>query len=348
MAVLMESVLNQVLQSEMTGHLGAEPFERRGRRRGYRNGSYERELTTRVGRLELEVPRDRDGTFSTQLFDRYQRSEKALVLALMQMVVQGVSTRRVKQIIERLYGRRFPEESTVSELSKNLDEHVEAWAERPLGEYTFLICDAMRVKVRRQGAVRSTTVLLAVGVTAKGQREILGLDVAFGETGPAWERLLDQLKERGLRGVEVATSDAHAGLRQALAAYFPGAIWQRCQAHFRRNVVDQTPAKMKDQMHQALDAIFGAVSSKKARLAFDEIAAELEGKADAALAVLEDGFEGATAVLALPAKCRRGDRRIAGGGVADRHLARGQSAADEEGVRCAPNALGEGLRRSQS
>ena len=304
MAVLMESILNQVLQSEMSTHLGAEPGERTASRCGYRNGSYERELTTRVGRLELEVPRDRDGTFSTELFDRYQRSEKALVLSLMQMVVQGVSTRRVKRITEQLCGRRFSK-STVSELSKGLDEHVEAWAGRALTECPFLICDAMQVKVRRQGAVRSTTVLLAVGVTSGGQREILGLEVALGETGPAWKRLLRQLKERGLSGVEVATSDAHEGLRQALAEHFPGAIWQRCQAHFRRNVADQTPAKLKDEMHEALDAILGAASPEKARAAFDEAAVELEGKAASALGVLERGFEDATAVLALPAKYRR-------------------------------------------
>lgn len=304
MALLMESVLNQVLQSEMTDHLRAEPGERTARRRGYRNGSYRRQLTTRIGRLELEVPRDRDGTFSTQLFERYQRSEKALVLALMQMVVQGVSTRRVKEITDRLCGRRFSK-STVSELTKGLDEQVKAWAERPLGGCPFLICDAMQVKVRRQGAVRSTTVPLAIGVTKKGQREILGLEVAFGETGPAWERLLGQLKGRGLEGVEVATSDAHEGLRQALAENFPGLIWQRCQAHFRRNVIDQTPAKLREAMHEALDAILGAASQEKARQAFEEAVRELSGEADAALRVLEDGFEETTAVLALPSKYRR-------------------------------------------
>jgi transposase-like protein len=175
----MESVLNEVLQSEMTDHLGAAPEERASGRSGYRNGSYERELTTRVGTLcagipAMEVPRDRNGTFSTELFGRYQRSEKALVLSLMQMVVQGVSTRRVKKITERLCGQRFSK-STVSELAKRLDEQVEAWAERSLGECPFLICDALQLGddtspcVRRQGAVRSTTVLLTVGVTDEGQ-----------------------------------------------------------------------------------------------------------------------------------------------------------------------------------
>jgi len=163
----------------------------------------------------------------------------------------------------------------------------------------------MLVKVRRQGAVSSTTVLLAVGVTSEGQREILGLEVAFAETDAAWGRLLKQLKERSLSGVEVATSDAHEGLRQALAERFPGVTWQRCQAHFRRNVADHTPATLKDEMHEALDGILGATSPEKARTACNEAAAQLDGRADAALRVLGEGFEDATAVLALPAKYRR-------------------------------------------
>ena len=291
----------------MTDHLGAAPEQRVEARSGYRNGQYERELTTRVGRLELEVPRDRDGTSSTQLFERYQRSEKALArVSLMQMVVQGVSTRRVKAITDQLCGRRFSK-STVSELAKGLDEQVEAWAERELGECPFLICDALHVKVRRQGAVRSTTVLLAVGVTEEGQREILGLEVALGETQAAWERLLGQLKARGLEGVEVATSDAHNGLRQAVKERFPGVIWQRCQAHFRRNVPPgQAPAKLKDDMRGVLDSILEASSPQKARAAFGRAEAELEGKADAALDVLSGGWEAATAAgLALPPKYRR-------------------------------------------
>lgn len=148
---------NQILQAEMTDYLGAAPGERTDDRQGYRNGSYQRQLTTRVGTLELEVPRDREGKFQTALFQRQERSEKALVLALMQMVVQGVSTRRVKKITTELCGREFSS-STVSRLTEDLDEQVEAWAERSLEqEYPFLVLDAMHLKVRRQGGVRSTT-----------------------------------------------------------------------------------------------------------------------------------------------------------------------------------------------
>jgi transposase-like protein len=305
MAALLQPILNQLLQAEMTQHLRAEPGERTDQRRGWRNGSYERRLTTRVGTLTLEVPRDRDGTFQTRLFERYQRSEKALVLALMQMVVQGVSTRRVKKITTELCGREFSRQ-TVSRLAEGLDEQVAAWAGRSLEEqsYPFLVLDAMQVKVRRQGAVRATTVLLAVGISEAGYREILGLDVAFGETGEAWRRFIGRLKARGLSGVEVATSDAHKGLRQALEAAFPGLIWQRCQAHFRRNVLDRTPTALRDRMHELLDRILTASSPERAREAFGETCAELEGQADKALEVLE-GWEEATAVLALPAKYRR-------------------------------------------
>ena len=154
MAVLLEPILNHILQAEMTEHLKAEPGEQTDDRRGYRNGTYQRKLTTRVGTIELEVPRDREGTFQTALFQRYQRSEKALVLTLMQMVVQGVSTRRVKDITTELCGREFSK-STVSRLAEELDEQVEAWAERRLDrEYPFLLLDAMQLKVRRQKAVR--------------------------------------------------------------------------------------------------------------------------------------------------------------------------------------------------
>ena len=304
-AALLEPILNQMLQVEMTDHLGAESDERTDARRGYRNGSYERKLTTRVGTIELEVPRDREGTFQTRLFERYQRSEKALVLGLMQMVVQGVSTRRVKKVTTELCGREFSK-STVSRLTEDLDDQVQAWAERPLDQsYPFLVLDAMQIKVRRQGAVRSTTVMLAVGVNETGQREILGLETAFGETSESWRRFIRGLKRRGLSGVDVATSDAHDGLVQALHEAFPGLIWQRCQAHFRRNVIDQTPASLRERMHEILDRVLQAGSPEQAREAVDAACDELEGEADQALDILETGFEDATAVLTLPAKYRR-------------------------------------------
>ena len=306
LAVLLEEVLNQLLQAELTEHLQAAPGERTDTRQGYRNGSYQRRLTTRVGTLELDVPRDRDGQFSTGLFERYQRSEKALVLSLMEMYLQGVSTRKVKKITQTLCGRAFSK-STVSELAKGLDAQVRAWAERPLKEqaYPFILADALQVKVRRQGAVRSTTALLAIGINESGYREILGLEVAFGETGPAWQGFFRSLRERGLRGVEFATSDAHEGLVDALETTFPGLVWQRCQAHFVRNVLDATPEALREQMRERLQGILQAATPEAARVAFEETQVAFAGRAQQALSKLEAGFEAATAVLVLPEKYRR-------------------------------------------
>ncbi|NBC84662.1 MAG: IS256 family transposase [Bacteroidetes bacterium] len=311
LSALLGPILNQVLDAEMTDHLQAAPHEQTDRRQGYRNGSYERQLTTRVGTLDLEVPRDREGTSrplsSTGTRGRDGRVRlKALVLALMQMVVQGVSTRRVKKITTELCGREFTR-STVSRLCEGLDEQVNAWAQRPLDgqPYPFVLLDAMQVKVRRQGAMRATTVMLGVGIGADGQRELLGLHLAYGETEGGWHRFIERLKARGLSGVRVATSDAHEGLRQALHTAFPGLIWQRCQAHFRRNVIDQTPPPLRDRMHDRLDAILTTSSPTPAREALEATTDALEGEAETALRVLEAGFDDATAVLALPPKYRR-------------------------------------------
>jgi transposase-like protein len=191
-------------------------------------------------------------------------------------------------------------------LSKDLEEQVQAWASRPLDqEYPFLMLDAMQLKVRRQKAVRSTTAMLAVGISEDGQREILGLEMALSETEQGWRRFIRQLKERGLSGVELATSDAHEGLKQALQEAFPGLIWQRCQSHFRRNVLDQTPSDYRDEMHEVLDRVLEADSQEEARTRLDDLRERLEEKAPSALRALEDGFYDATSVLALPEKYRK-------------------------------------------
>jgi putative transposase len=303
--VLLEKVMNEILQAEMTEHLSAEPGEQTDDRRGYRNGSYERNLTTRIGSLKLEVPRDRDGTFQTNLFERYQRSEKALVTTLMQMVLQGVSTRRVKKITTELCGREFSRQ-TVSNLTEKLDEQVQTWAERPLEEeYPFLLADAMQLNIRHHEAVRSAMALIVVGISEDGYREILGLKIALRETGESWKELLEELKDRGLSDVELATSDAHDGLKSALQETFPGCIWQRCQSHFRRNVIDKTPSDYQDRMHGLLDQILQADSQQEAQGQLEELASELSDKAPDALEILEEGIFDATAVMALPEKYRK-------------------------------------------
>jgi transposase-like protein len=306
MAALAEQVLNQVLDAQMTDHLQAKPYERTDRRRAYRNGYKPRRLTTRVGTLTLRVPQARDGSFSTDLFRRYQRSEQALVLAMMEMVLQGVSTRKVTKITEELCGTAFSK-STVSRLCEALDVRVGAWNERPLKErrYPFLVVDAMQIKVRRDEAVRSTSALIAVGINEEGYREVLGLDIGDSESEGTWERLFKRLKARGLRGVELVTSDNHRGLVKALRRQFQGAAWQRCQTHLTRNVLGQTPRHLKAEMTAWLRRIFRSESKAEARQAFGELARELDGKAETALQTLEAGLEDAIAVLVLPAKYRR-------------------------------------------
>ena len=302
--VLLQNVMNEMLEAELTEHIGARPSEQTNDRRGYRNGHYRRKLTTRVGTLELEVPRDREGTFQTELFKRYQRSEKALVTALMQMVLQGVSTRRVKKITTELCGREFSRQ-TVSNLTERLDKQVQTWAERSLVEYPFLLADAMQLKVRRQGAVRSTTAMIVVGISEEGYREILGFKIALRETEESWKELFEDLKERGLRGVEFATSDAHEGLERALRACFPDCIWNRCQAHFQRNVLDKTPSDCHERMKELLDRILEADSQQEAVEEFEKEADELREEAPDAVETLQDGLFDATAVLALPEKYRK-------------------------------------------
>lgn len=302
---LVETVLNQVLEAQVTEQIGARPYERSEGRKAYRNGSRPRTLTTRVGPLVLHVPQVRDGSFSTTLFVRYQRSEQALVLALMEMVLQGVSTRKVATITEELCGTRFSR-STVSQLCTALDARVQAWNERSLDAqaYPFVIVDALVVKVRRDNAVRATSALIVSGVNAQGRREILGLSLGDSESEGTWTDMFAWLKRRGLHGVEVLVSDDHAGLVKAAQRAFQGVIWQRCQVHLRRNVLGRTPRHLRAQMAAGLRRIFQAEDRAAARTAFAGLAAALAGKADRALTILEEGLEDALAVLALPEQYR--------------------------------------------
>jgi putative transposase len=234
---LLESVVQSVLEAEMTQALCAEKGERTSDRVGYRSGYYDRKLVTRVGVLELRVPQDRSGRFSTELFDRYQRSEKALVATLAQMYVQGVSTRKVKAITEELCGHGFSA-STISEATARLDASLKAFAERRLCEaYSYLILDAL---------IESRAVLIAIGVDWEGRRQVLGVELANRESRSSWGDFLASLKARGLHGVEFVVSDDHKGLKAAIREVLPQAAWQRCYVHFLRNALDYVPRKVDD------------------------------------------------------------------------------------------------------
>jgi len=303
-AALLQTVLNQVLKAQATEQLGAEHYERTEERKGYRNGSYPHTLTTRVGQITLQVPRIRNGEFSTELFARYQRSEQALVLALMEMVINGVSTRKVTNITEELCGTSFSK-STISDLCKELDPIVEAWNNRPLTRaYPFLLVDAMYVKVREDGRVRSRGVLIAIGINEEGQRELLGLSIGDTESAATWGSLFSSLKKRGLHGVDVVTSDQHSGLVSAVREHFEGATWQRCQTHLMRNILDATPKPLRDEMKAHVRAIYEAADVASARSLLEQTMSAFEDRAPKALNVLENGFDDATAILELPVSCR--------------------------------------------
>ena len=303
---LLEAVLNQVLEAQVTEQLQAAPYERTEERQGYRNGYKPRRLTTRVGRLVLRVPQVREGVFSTELFARYQRSEQALILTLMEMVVNGVSTRKVARITEELCGMGFAK-STVSDLCKGLDPLVQAWNERDLSDqrYPFVLVDALVLKVREGGRVRAVSALVAMAVNEQGYREILGLQLGDSESERSWMAFFTWLKGRGLTGVDLVVSDHHGGLVNAVRVQFQGATWQRCQTHLSANVADATPKSLQEEVHVRLRAIFDAPDLETARTLLARFTADFEQTAPAAVATLERGFDDTTAVLALPLHYRR-------------------------------------------
>jgi putative transposase len=306
LAKLLEQVLNQVLEAQVSEQLGAERYERTEERQGYRNGIRPRQLTTRVGRLTLRVPQVRDGHFSPELFARYQRSEQALVLALMEMVVNGVSTRKVTAITEELCGTSFSK-STVSALCAHLDPLVTAWNERPLGEqaFPFVLADALMVKVREQERVRSVAALIAIGINAAGYREILGIQLGDSESEGSWGTFFAWLKRRGLSGFDLVISDAHTGLVAAVQRHFQGCSWQRCQTHLAGDVLEAAPKGVRQELHEHLRALFEAPGLPTARVLLRALLDTYSSRAPNAMATLEAGFDDATAVLALPEPYRR-------------------------------------------
>lgn len=243
---IVAEALQQTLEAEMDETLGAEKSERTTNRVGYRSGYYGRTLVTRVGKIELRVPQDRQGRFRTEVFERYQRSEKALTAAMMQMYLQGVSTRKVKAITEELCGHEFSSAS-ISRIVAALDEELEQFSRRRLEEdYPYLVLDARYEKVREHGSVRSQAVLIAIGIDWEGRRNVLAVEVANRESASSWKDFLSGLRERGLHGVQFAVSDDHPGLKRAIREALPEADWQRCYVHFLRNALDYLPRKAND------------------------------------------------------------------------------------------------------
>ena len=298
---IVERTLQEILEAEMTAHLGAARYERGAGRKGQRNGYRPRTLHTRVGTLTLLVPQDRESTFSTQLFARYQRNEKALVLALMEMYLEGVSTRKVADITEVLCGTSFSK-SLVSHLAGELDTELAAWRARPLADttYPYLFVDARYEHVRSDGRIISLGVLVVSAIRGDGRREIIAVDVADTESEATYQALFRDLKARGLAGVRLVTSDDHAGLRAAIARHFQGASWQRCQVHYARNLLGLVSAGKRKELASGLRQVFAASTPGEARAAVQQLAATWRATHPKVAQSLDEESEACFACLAFP------------------------------------------------
>ncbi len=287
-------VLNEFMEKERDDYLQADPYERTDYRRDYRNGYYEREYMISVGKIKLKVPRTRNGEFSPTVFEKYARVDQALVLSMLEMVIHGVSTRKVTKIVEQLCGEQVSK-SFVSSLTEKLNPVVNQWANRPLNltYYPYIFADAMYIKVREHHKVVSKAVYIATAINQNNRREIIGLKIDHQESFEAWREFLKQLKSRGLQSPKLVISDAHKGLKKAIEHEFIGTAWQRCTVHFRRNIIDKLPKKGMNEVKTDLRRIFSAATVEDARLFRDEFFDRYHNqpKLQKALEVLDEGFE---------------------------------------------------------
>ena len=302
---ILQTSLNKILQVESAEQLKAAPYERSEERTDCRNGSRDRDLNTRVGRITLHVPRHRNVPFKTLVFDNYSRSEAALVAGMAEMVVNGVSTRKVSRVMETLCGTSFSK-SAVSDVCKDLETAVKEFQTRPLeGDYPFLTVDATYFKVRENSRIISKAFMIAYGTNAEGHREILGFGVYANESSATWTDFLLSLKKRGLTGLLMITSDAHEGILNAIGKVFPTVPWQRCQFHFSRNITDKAPKKYQTGLRAELQELFNCKTIAEARKVRDRIIEDYRDVAESAVACLDEGFESSMTVMLLPAWLRR-------------------------------------------
>lgn len=302
---LLEKTLNGVLKAESAEQLRAAPYERTAERTDSRNGIRMRPLTTRIGTIELAVPRHRNAPFKTLVFQNYQRSEAALVTTMAEMVVAGVSTAKVNRVMEEICGKSFSKQ-TVSEACKELDGIVKEFSTRRIEQdYLFVMMDGTYLKVRENHKIVSKALLVAIGLTSSGCKEIIGFSLVDAETKETWTDFLHSLKDRGLHGVRMFTSDAHEGILCALQEVFPDVAWQRCQAHLTRNIVDGAPKRLREGLRSELTEMFNCKTIEEARCRRDEIIADYSADAPKAMERLDAGFDDAMTVMELPQQMRR-------------------------------------------
>jgi transposase-like protein len=305
MAQAVTVLLNEVMKLERTHALGAAPYQRSEQRNGHANGFKPKTVHTRIGALTVDIPQTRGVEFYPSALEKGVRSERALKLAVAEMYVQGVSTRKVAAITEKLCGLEITS-TQVSRAAEVLDEELERWRTRPIGEMPYLILDARYEKVRHGGSVVSCAVLVAIGIDPQGKRSVLGVSVSLSEAEVHWRDFLASLAARGLHGVKQVTSDDHAGLRQALKARMTGVPWQRCQFHLMHNAMAFVPRpEMRSQVAEGIRAVFDAPDRCEARRQLEIVAKRHRAKAPKLAEWLEENIPEGLTVFALPARHRR-------------------------------------------
>jgi len=305
MAEAIEILMNEAMKLERAETLGAMPYQRCESRRGHANGFKPKTVNSRLGRLNLKVPQTRDVEFYPSALERGERSERALKLAVAEMYVQGVSTRKVAEITKELCGLDVSS-SQVSRAAKLLDEELEAWRERPLSKVRYVILDARYEKVRHGGSVRDCAVLVAIGVLENGQRSVLGVSVSLSEAEVHWRDFLKTLIARGLHGIQLIVSDDHAGLKQARQACFPGIAWQRCQFHLMQNAMHYVPkVSMRPEATQDLRNVFHAPDRHEADRLLAQLVKKYESSAPDFSNWLETNVPEGLTVFELPPSHRR-------------------------------------------
>jgi putative transposase len=300
MGTAIQILFNHAMLIERQRHLNAVAYERTENRQGYANGYKPKTVKTRIGSLDLNVPQVRDGNFYPSCLEKGIRSERALRVSLAEMYVQGVSTRKVASIVEEMCGFEVTS-SQVSRAAAELDGEFDAWRNRPLGSYPYVFFDARYESIRHGGCVVDSAVLVAIGVTAQGKREVLGVSVSLSEAEAHWREFFKGLQSRGLHGTELVISDDHAGLKAARKAVFPGIPWQRCQFHLQQNAQAYVPRKdMKKKVAAGIRSIFNAPDKQEAARLLEKTAAAWQKEAPALSAWMEKNIPEGFAVFEFP------------------------------------------------
>jgi putative transposase len=305
--MFLETVINAAMREEATAHVRAGVHERSDSRRGQRNGYKPRGFSTRAGELELSVPQVRGcEPYHPSFFNKWQRSERALLVACAEMYFQGVSTRKVQDVLQTMCQGEISA-MTVSRVAAELDEKLEEFKNRRLDgcEYPYLMIDARYEKVRVEGRVISQAVLVSVGFTSQGRREILDWRVGDSESESTWSEVFLNLKRRGVGGVKLVVSDAHQGIRAALKRHFQGASWQRCRVHFKREMGRKVSYKVMKELMKDLAAVFAGEGKIECLRRAEEMAVKWEGRCGAVSSMLREGVEDCLTVLSFPETHRR-------------------------------------------